>query len=127
MSAPEQVLYWRLVEALPGHVVLAQVQLSRVLGVAEGASVQPWNNRINRMSYDFVVCTKDVQPICAIELDDASHNRKSRREADAKKDRATAAAGLRLVRWQVNQMPDVSAIPREVLDAPQASDALALV
>src|SRR5690606_38823748 len=99
MSAPEQVLYWRLVNALEDHIVLAQVQVSRVLGVAKGANVMSWNNRINRMSYDFVICTKDAQPICVIELDDASHNRQSRQEADAKKNRATAAAELRLVRW----------------------------
>ena len=33
LTPPEQVLYHRLVSALPEHIVLAQVQLSRVLGV----------------------------------------------------------------------------------------------
>lgn len=32
LSAPEQILYFRLVKALPDHIVLAQVQLSRLLG-----------------------------------------------------------------------------------------------
>lgn len=32
LTAPEQVLYHRLVAALPGHIVLAQVQVCRVLG-----------------------------------------------------------------------------------------------
>jgi hypothetical protein len=36
LSAPEQVLYHRLVKALPEHIVLAQVQVSRVLGVYVG-------------------------------------------------------------------------------------------
>lgn len=29
LTQPEQVLYWRLLKALPHHVVLAQVQCSR--------------------------------------------------------------------------------------------------
>lgn len=30
MTSPEQVLYWRLVKALPNDSVFAQVQLSRI-------------------------------------------------------------------------------------------------
>src|ERR1700676_5803384 len=54
LTQPEQVLYHRLVKALPNHIVLAQVQVSRVLGVKKGSRFHEWNNRINRMSYDFV-------------------------------------------------------------------------
>src|SRR3972149_6232971 len=32
LSQPEQILYFRLVQALPDHIILAQVQLSRLLG-----------------------------------------------------------------------------------------------
>jgi hypothetical protein len=56
LTQPEQVLYFRLVSALPEHIVLAQVQLSRFLGVKKGANVQSWLNRINRMSADYVIC-----------------------------------------------------------------------
>lgn len=30
LTVPEQILYFRLVKALPEHIVLAQVQLSRI-------------------------------------------------------------------------------------------------
>jgi uncharacterized protein DUF2726 len=113
LSQPEQVLYHRLVNALPGHIVLAPPQVSRILGVKKGANFRVWNNRINRMSYDFVVCAKDATVLAAIELDDKSHERSSRVEADQKKDRATAAAGLRLIRWHVKSLPDESAIQTE--------------
>src|SRR4051812_4861762 len=73
LSPPEQVLYFRLVKALPEHIVLAQVQLSRFLGVKKGHSAQAWLNRINRMSADFVVCQKDATVVAVIELDDVSH------------------------------------------------------
>src|SRR5580704_8680622 len=106
LTQPEQVLYHRLVKSLPNHVVLAQVQMSRVLGVKKGFRFHEWNNRINRMSYDFVVCDKSAAVIAAIELDDKSHEAERRRDTDAKKTKATIDAGLKLVRWQVKSLPD---------------------
>jgi hypothetical protein len=87
LTQPEQVLYHRLVAALPECIVLAQVQLSRVLGVKKGFSFNEWNNRINRMSLDFVVCLNDSTIVAAVELDDKTHEKASRVEADAKKER----------------------------------------
>lgn len=110
LSEPEQVLYYRLCQALPDHMVLAQVGLSRFLAVKNGHDPRAWHNRINRMSVDFLVCNKDASVIAAIELDDASHARPDRISADEKKERALEAAGVRLLRWSVEAMPDESAI-----------------
>lgn len=110
MSAPEQVLYLRLCNALPQHIVLAQVGLSRILGVKKGHSAAQWFNRINRMSADFVLCAKDARVVAIIELDDASHSRADRLLADAKKDQALQSAGIRVVRWQAKAMPDEATI-----------------
>ena len=118
LSQPEQVLYHRLVRALPEHIVLAQVQVSRVLGVKKGFNFHEWNNRINRLSYDFVVCGKDSTVLGAIELDDKSHESTSRAETDNKKDRATTAAGLRILRWHVKSLPDEAAIKSAFIDQP---------
>lgn len=110
LTQPEQVLYHRLVTAMPDHIILAQVQLSRVLGVRKGFNFYEWNNRINRMSLDFLICSKDSSAIFGVELDDKTHSRPPRAEADAKKERAMSAAGIGLVRWQVNALPDDTAI-----------------
>lgn len=110
LSQPEQVLYHRLIAALPEHVVLAQVQVSRVLGVKKGFNFHEWNNRINRLSYDFVVCMKDSTVLAAIELDDKSHETASRTETDRKKEKATLDAGVRLIRWHVKALPNQAAI-----------------
>jgi hypothetical protein len=110
LSQPEQVLYHRLVAAMPECIVLAQVQLSRVLGVKKGFSFHEWNNRINRMSLDFLVCLKDSTVVAAVELDDKTHEKTSRVEADAKKEKALSAAGIVLVRWNVSALPDENAI-----------------
>ena len=110
LTQPEQILYHRLVAAMPECIVLAQVQLSRVLGVKKGFSFNEWNNRINRMSLDFVVCLKDSTVVAAIELDDKTHEKASRVEADAKKGKALSDAGITLIRWQVSALPDENAI-----------------
>jgi hypothetical protein len=110
LSQPEQILYHRLVKSLPEHIVLAQVQVSRVLGVKKGFNFHEWNNRINRLSYDFVVCSRDATVLAAIELDAKSYEAASRVETNKKKDRATSAAGLRLIRWHVKSLPDQAAI-----------------
>lgn len=125
LSAPEQILYLRLSGALPQHMVLAQVGLSRLLGVKKGSSFHAWNNRINRMSVDFVVCSQDSSIVAVIELDDASHARDDRRIADAKKDRAITAAGIRIIRWQAKALPDEASIKAHVLmhQAPPVSAA----
>lgn len=110
LSQPEQVLYFRLVQALPEHIILAQVQLSRLLGVKKGNNYQAWFNRINRMSADFVVCNKDSSIVAVIELDDATHQKEDRQAADAKKDKALASANVRVIRWQAKAIPDVANI-----------------
>jgi very-short-patch-repair endonuclease len=129
LTSPEQVLYHRLVKALPDHMVLAQIQLSRVLGVKRGFNFAAWNNRINRLSLDFLVCRKDSSVVAAIELDDSSHDRPDRREADARKAWALKSAGIRLIRWSTVALPDDAAIRAAVTgksEAPVVDDGVVL-
>ncbi len=120
MSRPEQALYFRLLRALPDQIILAQVQLSRILGVKKGYSFKSWYNRINRMSADFVVCSKDSRVIAVIELDDSSHWTSERRLADSKKDKALTSAGIPIVRWKVGALPDEQTIKSTIKAADSA-------
>lgn len=121
LSQPEQVLYHRLIKALPDHIVFAQVQVSQVLGVHKDFSFYEWHNRINRLSYDFVVCNKDGSVVAVIELDDKSHESKERIEADKRKDRATAAARICMIRWHVKSMPNEVEIKEVITLIPDPS------
>lgn len=112
LTEPEQILFHRLVAAMPQCIVLAQVQLSQVLGVKKGFNFAKWDNRINRMSIDFVVCLKDSSIIAAVELDDKTHEKVSCVETDVKKAKALSAAGIELIRWHVSELPDERAIRR---------------
>ncbi|MEE7624673.1 DUF2726 domain-containing protein [Methylobacter sp. Wu8] len=115
LTQPEQILYFRLIQSLPEHIILAQVQLSQILGVKKGHNYQAWLNRINRMSIDFVVCKKDSSIVAIIELDDATHSLNHRKKADTKKDKALTAANVRIIRWQAKTMPDNEAIKSQIL------------
>ena len=118
LSPPEQILYFRLVEALPDYIVLAQVQLSRFLGVKKGHNYQSWSNRINRMSADFVICKKDASIVAVIELDDSTHQKLDRQIADTKKDKALEAAAIKVVRWQAKSIPDLTEIKAAFIAQP---------
>lgn len=117
LGAAEQDMLRRLVDALPECLVFAQVQVSRVLRVSgqQGKSHIGWLNKLNQMSFDFVICGKDAMPIAAIEVDDSTHARPDRKKADAKKDRACHDAGLKLVRWSAGKLPEAKAIRARLL------------
>jgi very-short-patch-repair endonuclease len=56
----------------------------------------------------------------AIELDDKSHEGENRAATDRKNDNATAAAGVKLVRWHARSLPDEPAIQATIaLPTPQ--------
>jgi very-short-patch-repair endonuclease len=110
LSEPEQRLYQRLIQALPHHRVLPQVQLLQALRFKRGAWDASIANRISQLSIDFLVVTPDTRIVAAVELDDASHAREKRQAADARKSHALKSAGIPLLRWSVEKMPDVAAI-----------------
>ena len=110
LTNPEQALYLKLCEALPNHYIFSQVQLSQLIQVKKGNDYKAWFNRINRMSADFVITDKNFNTIEVIELDDKSHEKPDRIEADKKKDKALASAGIKTIRWKVNAAPTVDEI-----------------
>ena len=110
LSSPEQVLYHGLVRVLPEHIVLAQVQVSRILGVKKGFNFHEWNNRINRLSYDFGSCVQRTQACWPPSSWTTTRTKQHHAETDKKKVRATSAAGIRLIRWHVKSLPDQIAI-----------------
>ena len=94
LSEREHAVYQRLVEALPNHLVPAQVQLLQVLQFQRGRRTQAIQNSFSQLSLDFLVVDRDTRPVAAIELDDSTHARADRRGADARKSHALNSAGL---------------------------------
>lgn len=117
MTQAEQMLYFRLVKALPDHLVLAKVHLESFLGVKKGYRASSWSRRIGRSSVDFLVCTRDATIVVAIDLDGKTPETPKRQAENRRKDLALASAGIKLVRWHVRSMPTETAI-RDMLIQP---------
>lgn len=114
LSEVEQILYWRLVEALPECVILCQVTFSRfmrpdVVGRAAIGEYMAMQNKIAQKSIDYLVCLKDFTVVAAVELDDATHIT----EQDVRRDELLRLAGIQVVRFHVRELPTVARI-REV-------------
>ena len=105
LSRPEQVLYWRLCEAFPDHLILAQVAIAQLLEVDNVANRRAVFNRYRQLVADFVICTRAFSVVAVVELDDLSHQNPGRADADARKSAALGAAGLLLLRFNVRSLP----------------------
>jgi very-short-patch-repair endonuclease len=110
LTERERALYQRLVQTLPNHIVLAQVQLLQVLNFKRGQRTQAIFNRFNQLSLDFLILNPDTSIVAAVELDDSTHAPENRRQADARKDHALKSAGVPLIRWNARSLPDEAAI-----------------
>lgn len=112
MTQTEMQVYAILLDALPEYMIFPQVQVSRIIETPPNKDNYYWFNFISRMSYDFVVCRTDGTPIAAIEIDDATHEQAQRQEADNRKNKATEAAKIAIIRWQVGATPSSKQIAR---------------
>lgn len=109
----EQKLFFHLSAAVPEYLILSQVALSRLVEVKRVPGSQTVRNKVSQKSVDFVVCDRSFRVLAVIELDDLTHDRLSRKRTDSDKDAALAAAGIRVIRWRVNSVPDRLAIRSE--------------
>jgi hypothetical protein len=105
LNPPEQLLYARLVRALPGHVILAHVALSR------------W------LTANFVVYRPDFTAVAAVELDEpvdksSDAQRCAARHKYRRKDLQLQAAGLKVVRLASHDLPDERALKSLVAALP---------
>jgi hypothetical protein len=115
LSTPEQTLYHRLVEALPNHIVLAQVAFSQLVTVVGGDSKENFRKNLTARQKvaDFVVCDKSFSVLAVVELDDSTHSAAK----DEKRDAIITEAGSRTIRWRVGRLPTADDIKRQVLGA----------
>jgi len=107
MTEPGQVLFKRLVEALPECVVFAQVPLSRFLQVEPDFPQREWRDRIGQMSVDFAVCLPDSTVVAVIDLNAGTYDHESPQSADRIKEKALESAGITLVRYKAQDLPGI--------------------
>ena len=83
-------------KALPSCEVLAQTSFSSFLRVVEkdANKRQGAFNKIKSKRCDYLVCDDKFNPLCIVELDDSSHNKKK----DIERDKIPAGAGIETIR-----------------------------
>ncbi|MEI2557052.1 DUF2726 domain-containing protein [Acinetobacter pittii] len=90
----EQPTFMKLKEALPEHIILAQVAFSAFM-TAQGYATR---NLFNRKVADFVVLDKAFNIVAIVELDDSSH--KGKENLDAERDALIQEAGFKVIRYK---------------------------
>jgi hypothetical protein len=98
----ERSFYGVLEQSVGGSVkVLGKVRVADVITPKKGLSRSEWQKAFNKISakhFDFVLCKNDdLSIICAIELDDSSHNSKNRQKRDVFLKGACEAASIPLI------------------------------
>ncbi|QNW90520.1 DUF2726 domain-containing protein [Acinetobacter seifertii] len=101
----EQPTFMKLKEALPEHIILAQVAFSAFM-TAQGYATR---NLFNRKVADFVVLDKAFNIVAIIELDDSSH--KGKEKLDAERDALIHEAGFKVIRYK--RTPELVQIHRD--------------
>ena len=81
--------------------VFGKVRVADVLAPQKNASRKNWQisfNKISRKHFDYILCDKkDLSILCAIELNDKSHNSKNRKARDEFLTAACESANLPLI------------------------------
>lgn len=117
LTERERSLYQGLLASYPNHKLFVQVALSQMMDVPENhPDRQSIRNRFSQLVADFVLCRADLSVVAVIELDDSSHGRSDRQDADARKNKALADAGIRLVRIPAGPLPSADLL-RKLIDA----------
>lgn len=99
MTAAEISFFHSLKLAVPdGLCVMGKVRLADILRVTTKEKRQSHFNRISAKHVDFLICNEaDLRPLVAIELNDRSHQRESRKKRDEFVRKAVSQAGLPLI------------------------------
>lgn len=83
--------------------VFAKVRAADVVAPRKGMSRSDWQRAFNRISakhFDFVVCDKnDLSVICAVELNDGSHQSANRQRRDALLEQVCNGAAVPLIQF----------------------------
>lgn len=108
-------------------VVFGKVRVADVLTPISGLSRSTWQTLFNKISgkhFDFILCDKhDLTILCAIELDDKSHNSKSRQVRDAFLKAACDSAKMPLIQIQAKAAYNVCEIRRTIFGQPSDDNA----
>jgi hypothetical protein len=121
MTLGERHAFEILRRALPGHVVLAQVPLSRFISVPTRFPYAQWLQRAGRLGVDLLVCDFSSRAVAAVEVRTADESARSAKRHKRLVE-VLRAAGVKVHEWNEDALPSV-AEARALFAAKQAAAA----
>lgn len=114
-------------EAMPGHLILSQVPLSRFLRVPMRNSYAEWLGRVGKLNADLLLCDADARVLAVIEVRPRQESERAKRRHE-RKTRVLRAAGIPTLVWVQDGLPAVGAVRAQLsalLGRPRGSTAAA--
>ena len=122
LTAQERKAYETLQQALPDHLILAQVPLARFIRVPTRYSYGEWLSRVGQLSADLVVCDKATQVLAVVEIRPANESPRSL-QRHKRMVRVLKAAGLQVLVWPESDIPAPEAVRAALLPREAAREA----
>jgi ssDNA-binding Zn-finger/Zn-ribbon topoisomerase 1 len=95
-------------------LIFGKVRVADVITPGKGMTKSEWQTAFNKISakhFDFILCNQDdLSVICAIELDDSSHNNAKRKSRDQFLECACESAHFPLIRVPAKQAYSIESI-----------------
>lgn len=107
MTLGERQAFEVLRRALPGHVVLSQVPLSRFISVPTRNPYQQWLQRAGRLAVDLLVCDYSSRAVAAIEVRTAEESQRAARRHQRLIE-VLRAAGITVHEWNEDDLPSIA-------------------
>lgn len=115
LNDAEQILYFRLCEAMPEMRVFAQIGVAQLAQLRGRREARKLSSMLGR-GVDFVICGNDFKILAAIDLAWAMDNG-AENSPEEEKRRALQSLGIPLIVYRPNQLPDSETLCREVANA----------
>ena len=107
MTLGERQAYEVLRRSLPGHVVLAQVPLSRFISVPTRFPYSQWLQRAGRLGVDLLVCDFSSRAVAAVEVRTSDESARSAKRHQRLVE-VLRAAGVTVHEWNEDNLPSVA-------------------
>ena len=107
MTLGERQAFEVLRRALPGHVVLAQVPLSRFISVPTRFPYAQWLQRAGRLGVDLLVCDFSSRAVAAVEVRTPDESARSAKRHKRLVE-VLRAAGVTVHEWNEDALPTVA-------------------
>ena len=112
LTVAERQAHTLLRQALPGYLVLAQVPVTRFLRV--DARHSNWLQQVNGLSADLLLCDSGSRVLLVVSVRSVMASQNSRQRHD-KMTRLLKAAGVKVLSWNEDALPDLAMIRAQVL------------